>query len=110
MIKALLDAYPDAAKAKIMRWRGRACCAPSLSLTCVLPCAVGCRSAGRATSRGGDKALLAAYPDAARQESVRCGRWRHVLCRVFSRSSRVCCRCRMGGCRSLGFRLTVEER
>ena len=59
------------------------------------------------------KALLDAYPDAAKEkDDVRCGRGRRVLCPLLSHSSRVCVAvCRMGTCRStMPLRTTSQRR
>ena len=96
VIKALLDAYPDAAKERdnVRCGRGRRVLCPLLSLlTCVC-----CRvqdgnlplhyAAQNNKSEAVIKALLDAYPDAAKAESnVRCGRVRRVLCPLLSHSS-----------------------
>ena len=110
VIKALLDAYPDAAKAKgVVRCGfGRRVLCPLLSLlTCVC-----CRvqygklplhlAAGHNKSEAVIKALLAAYPDAAKEENrVRCGRGRRVLCPLLSLLTCVCVAvCSLGSCRS----------
>ena len=96
MIKALLAAYPDAAKEKdeVRCGRGRRVLCPLLSLlTCVC-----CRVQGgnlplHLAARYNEseaviKALLAAYPGAAKAKTVvRCGRGRRVLCPLLSHSS-----------------------
>ena len=95
VIKALLDAYPDAIKAKteVRCGHGRRVLCPLLSLlTCVccrvqggLPLHI---AAAKNESEAVIKALLDAYPDAAKaKDKVRCGRGRRVLCPLLSHLS-----------------------
>ena len=121
VIKALLDAYPDAIKAKddVRCGRGRRVCVLLFSLSsrvCVLPCAAWLLplhlAAWNNKSEAVIKALLDAYPDAIKAK-VRCvvaagG----ACCALFSLSSRVCVAvCSMGTCRStLPLRTTSQRR
>ena len=110
VIKALLDAYPDAVKEKdkVRCGRGRRVFCPLLSLlTCVC-----CRvqdgylplhlAAYHNESEAVIKALLDAYPDAAKEKAkVRCGRVRRLLCPLLSLLTCVCVAvCSLGSCRS----------
>ena len=93
VIKALLDAYPGAAKEKdkVRCGRGRRVLCPALSLLTCVCCRV---QDGRLPlhyaaygnkSEAVIKVLLDAYPDAAKAKTkVRCGRGRRVLCPLLS--------------------------
>ena len=110
VIKAVLAAYPDAAKAKdtVRRGRGRRVLCPLLSLLTCVCCRVQLDwlplhfAASHTKSEAVIKALLDAYPDAAKAKGVvRCGFGRRVLCPLLSLLTCVCFAvCRMGTCRS----------
>ena len=118
MIKALLDAYPDAVKEKNVRCGRRRRVVPS-SLSSRVCCRV--QDEGlplhlavvHSKSEAVIKALLDAYPDAAKAKSdVRCGRGQRVLCPLLSPHVCACVGvCRMGGCRStMPLRTAIQRR
>ena len=110
----LLDAYPDAAKAKenVLCVAAGGACPLSLSLTCVCVavCRMGNYARSRTTSEAVIKALLDAYPDAAKEKNG-CVVAAGGACCALSLSPHVCVAvCRMGSCRSTAAQTTSQRR
>ena len=103
VIKVLLAAYPDAAKATTNGQPHK-----YGMLNGYLPLHY---AAQYNKSEAVIKALVDAYPDAAKEKEVRCSRGRRVLCPLLSLLTCVCVAvCSMGSCRSTMPLSTTSQR